>query len=187
MNRTAPNCFDLPHSLLRLCIYSLVFLCKYLAIHILSPQKSLFSRLSSFTAIDRPNSWSMGRAPCCDKDGLKKGPWTPEEDQKLVDYIKKEGYGNWRTLPKNAGTKTPDSPSVSLDSTWRSSSPCHDMLITKNHPLVGSYLFRETFMSLHAYRVKWYYTLCDVLGFFFFLLVTCCMVRAAKVRKELPA
>ncbi|CAN6552947.1 unnamed protein product [Malus baccata var. baccata] len=45
----------------------------------------------------------MGRAPCCDKNGLKKGPWTPEEDQKLMDYIQKHGYGNWRTLPKNAG------------------------------------------------------------------------------------
>ncbi|CAO2823760.1 unnamed protein product [Amaranthus hypochondriacus] len=45
----------------------------------------------------------MGRAPCCDKNGLKKGPWTPEEDQKLIDYIHKFGYGNWRTLPKNAG------------------------------------------------------------------------------------
>ncbi|KAL3740444.1 hypothetical protein ACJRO7_021691 [Eucalyptus globulus] len=45
----------------------------------------------------------MGRAPCCEKSGLKKGPWTPEEDQKLVDYIQKHGYGNWRTLPKNAG------------------------------------------------------------------------------------
>ncbi|KAK9714775.1 hypothetical protein RND81_06G119000 [Saponaria officinalis] len=45
----------------------------------------------------------MGRAPCCDKNGLKKGPWTPEEDEKLVDYIQKHGYGNWRTLPKNAG------------------------------------------------------------------------------------
>lgn len=46
----------------------------------------------------------MGRAPCCEKNnGLKKGPWTPEEDQKLVDYIHKHGYGNWRLLPKNAG------------------------------------------------------------------------------------
>ncbi|KAK8524407.1 hypothetical protein V6N13_015429 [Hibiscus sabdariffa] len=45
----------------------------------------------------------MGRAPCCEKNGLKKGPWTPEEDQKLMDYIQKHGYGNWRTLPKNAG------------------------------------------------------------------------------------
>ncbi|XP_020584373.1 myb-related protein 308-like [Phalaenopsis equestris] len=45
----------------------------------------------------------MGRLPCCDKDGLKKGPWTPEEDQKLIDYIQKHGHGTWRTLPKNAG------------------------------------------------------------------------------------
>ncbi|OEL35415.1 hypothetical protein BAE44_0003565 [Dichanthelium oligosanthes] len=44
----------------------------------------------------------MGRAPCCEKSGLKKGPWTPEEDEKLVAYIKKHGQGNWRTLPKNA-------------------------------------------------------------------------------------
>ncbi|KAK9714774.1 hypothetical protein RND81_06G118900 [Saponaria officinalis] len=45
----------------------------------------------------------MGRAPCCDRDGLKKGPWLPEEDQKLVDYIQEHGSGNWRTLPKKAG------------------------------------------------------------------------------------
>lgn len=45
----------------------------------------------------------MGRSPCCEKNGLKKGPWTAEEDQKLVEYIQKNGYGNWRTLPKNAG------------------------------------------------------------------------------------
>ncbi|CAL0309430.1 unnamed protein product [Lupinus luteus] len=45
----------------------------------------------------------MGRVPCCEKNGVKKGPWTPEEDQKLIDYIQKHGYGNWRTLPKNAG------------------------------------------------------------------------------------
>lgn len=45
----------------------------------------------------------MGRAPCCDKDGLKKGPWTPEEDQKLTDYIQRHGHGSWRTLPKHAG------------------------------------------------------------------------------------
>lgn len=45
----------------------------------------------------------MGRSPCCEKNGLKKGPWTAEEDQKLIDYIQKNGYGNWRTLPKNAG------------------------------------------------------------------------------------
>ncbi|KAI3800337.1 hypothetical protein L1987_28427 [Smallanthus sonchifolius] len=45
----------------------------------------------------------MGRSPCCEKSGLKKGPWTAEEDQKLIDYIQKNGYGKWRTLPGNAG------------------------------------------------------------------------------------
>lgn len=45
----------------------------------------------------------MGRTPCCDKKGLKKGPWTPEEDEKLIDFIKKNGQGSWRSLPKLAG------------------------------------------------------------------------------------
>ncbi|CAK9135030.1 unnamed protein product [Ilex paraguariensis] len=45
----------------------------------------------------------MGRSPCCDKNGIKKGPWTPEEDLKLIQYIQMHGSGNWRTLPKNAG------------------------------------------------------------------------------------
>ncbi|KAM7262785.1 hypothetical protein ACFE04_000468 [Oxalis oulophora] len=45
----------------------------------------------------------MGRPPRCDKNGIKKGPWTAEEDQLLIDYIQKHGYGNWRKLPINAG------------------------------------------------------------------------------------
>lgn len=45
----------------------------------------------------------MGRSPCCDETGLKKGPWTPEEDQKLIKYIQKHGHGSWRALPKLAG------------------------------------------------------------------------------------
>jgi len=46
----------------------------------------------------------MGRSPCCDQDaGVKKGPWTPEEDKLLVDYINEHGHGSWRRLPKLAG------------------------------------------------------------------------------------
>ncbi|GMH14468.1 hypothetical protein Nepgr_016309 [Nepenthes gracilis] len=45
----------------------------------------------------------MGRFPCCEEIGLKKGPWTPEEDQKLVSYIRKHGHGSWSALPKLAG------------------------------------------------------------------------------------
>ncbi|KAE8710879.1 Transcription factor RAX2 [Hibiscus syriacus] len=48
----------------------------------------------------------MGRAPCCDKANVKKGPWSPEEDSKLKDYIEKYGTGgNWIALPHKAGLK----------------------------------------------------------------------------------
>jgi len=48
----------------------------------------------------------MGRMPCCEKVGLKKGPWTPEEDKKLLDYVQKHGHGNWRLVPAKAGNST---------------------------------------------------------------------------------
>eukprot|EP01018_Ginkgo_biloba_P022504 Gb_23244 [translate_table: standard] len=47
----------------------------------------------------------MGRVPCCEKNVVKKGPWTPEEDQKLVEYIQKHGHESWRALPKQADIK----------------------------------------------------------------------------------
>ncbi|KAK9282168.1 hypothetical protein L1049_005080 [Liquidambar formosana] len=45
----------------------------------------------------------MGRAPCCEKVGLKKGRWTAEEDEILMNFIQTNGEGSWRSLPKNAG------------------------------------------------------------------------------------
>ncbi|XP_074271891.1 transcription factor MYB36-like [Silene latifolia] len=48
----------------------------------------------------------MGRAPCCDKANVKKGPWSPEEDAKLKAYIDKYGTGNnWIALPQKIGLK----------------------------------------------------------------------------------
>ncbi|TKY69646.1 Transcription factor MYB28 [Spatholobus suberectus] len=47
----------------------------------------------------------MGRSPCCEKTGLKKGPWTPEEDQRLISFIEKHGHGSWRALPAKAGLR----------------------------------------------------------------------------------
>ncbi|XWS14842.1 hypothetical protein CRYUN_Cryun35bG0043200 [Craigia yunnanensis] len=48
----------------------------------------------------------MGRAPCCDKDIVKKGPWSPEEDAKLKAYIERHGTGgNWIALPQKIGLK----------------------------------------------------------------------------------
>nr|QSD99796.1 MYB family transcription factor [Melilotus albus] len=45
----------------------------------------------------------MVRPPCCDKIGVKKGPWTPEEDIILVSYIQEQGPGNWRSVPTITG------------------------------------------------------------------------------------
>ncbi|XP_074371167.1 transcription factor MYB20-like [Apium graveolens] len=45
----------------------------------------------------------MGRKPCCEKVGLKKGPWTADEDRKLVNFILTHGQSCWRSLPKLAG------------------------------------------------------------------------------------
>ncbi|GER45936.1 myb domain protein 103 [Striga asiatica] len=45
----------------------------------------------------------MGRIPCCEKENVKRGQWTPEEDQKLSSYIAQHGTRNWRLIPKHAG------------------------------------------------------------------------------------
>ncbi|KAH7571625.1 hypothetical protein JRO89_XS04G0104400 [Xanthoceras sorbifolium] len=60
----------------------------------------------------------MGRPPCCDKVGIKKGPWTPEEDIILVSYIQEHGPGNWRSVPTNTALDphvTPDTSTTSHD------------------------------------------------------------------------
>ncbi|KAJ0053674.1 hypothetical protein Pint_00616 [Pistacia integerrima] len=47
----------------------------------------------------------MGRAPCCSKVGLHRGPWSPREDTLLTKYIQAHGEGHWRSLPKKAVTQ----------------------------------------------------------------------------------
>lgn len=45
----------------------------------------------------------MVRTTSCEKTGLMRGAWTPEEDRRLSSYIKKYGHWNWRELPMYAG------------------------------------------------------------------------------------
>ncbi|KAF0920532.1 hypothetical protein E2562_035641 [Oryza meyeriana var. granulata] len=45
----------------------------------------------------------MGRHSCCYKQKLRKGLWSPEEDEKLMNHITKHGHGCWSTVPKLAG------------------------------------------------------------------------------------
>ncbi|CBI39679.3 unnamed protein product, partial [Vitis vinifera] len=45
----------------------------------------------------------MGRHSCCYKQKLRKGLWSPEEDEKLLMHITKYGHGCWSSVPKLAG------------------------------------------------------------------------------------
>ncbi|XP_074562229.1 myb-related protein 306-like [Curcuma longa] len=46
----------------------------------------------------------MSRSPLdFDIAGVKKGPWTPEEDLILFAYVQEHSPGNWRSVPSNAG------------------------------------------------------------------------------------
>ncbi|KAG2717167.1 hypothetical protein I3760_03G160800 [Carya illinoinensis] len=45
----------------------------------------------------------MVKSPYYDENGLKKGAWSPEEDDKLKVYVQRYGHWNWRELPKFAG------------------------------------------------------------------------------------
>ncbi|XP_052206166.1 transcription factor MYB61-like [Diospyros lotus] len=45
----------------------------------------------------------MGRHSCCYKQKLRKGLWSPEEDEKLIKHITKYGHGCWSSVPKLAG------------------------------------------------------------------------------------
>ena len=39
----------------------------------------------------------------CEKKIAKKGAWSKQEDQKLIEYIQKHGEGCWSSLPQSAG------------------------------------------------------------------------------------
>ncbi|XP_074592683.1 myb-related protein Hv33-like [Curcuma longa] len=45
----------------------------------------------------------MGRHSCCPTQKLRKGMWSPEEDEKLYSHIIRYGVGCWSALPKFAG------------------------------------------------------------------------------------
>ncbi|KAG8080476.1 hypothetical protein GUJ93_ZPchr0007g3693 [Zizania palustris] len=40
---------------------------------------------------------------CCSKQKVKRGLWSPEEDEKLVGYISEHGHSCWSSVPKHAG------------------------------------------------------------------------------------
>lgn len=45
----------------------------------------------------------MGHHSCCNQQKVKRGLWSPEEDEKLIAYITTHGYGCWSEVPEKAG------------------------------------------------------------------------------------
>ncbi|XP_057510182.1 transcription factor MYB46-like [Actinidia eriantha] len=45
----------------------------------------------------------MGHHSCCNQQKVKRGLWSPEEDEKLSRYITTHGYGCWSEVPEKAG------------------------------------------------------------------------------------
>ncbi|KAK4486472.1 hypothetical protein RD792_009152 [Penstemon davidsonii] len=45
----------------------------------------------------------MGHHSCCNQQKVKRGLWSPEEDEKLIKYITTHGYGCWSEVPEKAG------------------------------------------------------------------------------------
>lgn len=103
------------------CLRKIIFSCLVWTVHeleesclfryIISPRFSLNSLrpLQQYYALSLSLSWSkraMGRQPCCEKVGLKRGPWTIEEDNKLMNFILNNGIQCWRLVPKLAGTNS---------------------------------------------------------------------------------
>ena len=46
---------------------------------------------------------NMGHHSCCNQQKVKRGLWSPEEDEKLIRYITTHGYGCWSEVPEKAG------------------------------------------------------------------------------------
>ncbi|PKU82539.1 transcription factor MYB26-like [Dendrobium catenatum] len=45
----------------------------------------------------------MGHHSCCNKQKVRRGLWSPEEDEKLTKYISTYGHGCWSSVPRRAG------------------------------------------------------------------------------------
>ncbi|XP_010928123.1 transcription factor MYB80 [Elaeis guineensis] len=87
----------------------------------------------------------MGRIPCCEKDNVKRGQWTPEEDNKLSSYIAQHGTRNWRLIPKNAGLQRCGKSCrlrwtnyLRPDLKHGEFSECEEQTIVKLHSVVGN-------------------------------------------------
>ncbi|GAB2225536.1 hypothetical protein Droror1_Dr00006333 [Drosera rotundifolia] len=45
----------------------------------------------------------MGHHTCCNRQKVKRGLWSPEEDEMLINHVTTYGHGCWSSVPKLAG------------------------------------------------------------------------------------
>ncbi|CAH1427394.1 unnamed protein product [Lactuca virosa] len=60
-------------------------------------------RIMSTDCINSPNDEASSERNMIGNGTLKKGPWTSAEDAILVDYVNKNGEGNWNAVQKHSG------------------------------------------------------------------------------------
>lgn len=125
----------------------------------------------------------MGRQPCCDKVGLKKGPWTAEEDRKLINFILTNGQCCWRAVPKLAGLlRCGKSCRLRWTNYLRPDlkrgllSDYEEKMVIDLHSQLGNRL--RSNKNFHYLNVKLQYAL--------FLRFCFCMLRWSKIASHLP-
>ncbi|KAJ6760593.1 F14D16.11-RELATED [Salix purpurea] len=62
----------------------------------------------------------MVRPPWCDKLNGKRGPWTADEDSKMLAHVAKHGTGNWTAVPRKAAQQLPGRTDNDVKKCWNS-------------------------------------------------------------------
>ncbi|XP_044477482.1 transcription factor MYB83-like [Mangifera indica] len=96
----------------------------------------------------------MGHHSCCNQQKVKRGLWSPEEDEKLIRYITTHGYGCWSEVPEKAvSSKMWQELSLKMDKLFEAEirrgrfTPEEERLIISLHSVVGNSLNNETWNS----------------------------------------